>query len=193
MTSSNGNIFRVTGHLCGEFTSHRWIPLTKANDAELWCFLWSAPWINDWVINGEAGDLTRHRADYDVIVMTKHRIRSFIHVYQESTTARYQANWCMHAASNSIISGTEETEVTPNQYIYIYTYICIYTNQGDFWHVLDFPRQMSNWTIIVQRTIFDSFRYHLWTVKMSSYSWLIQASNPLWKFYSHIYIYTYYR
>ena len=23
MTSSNGNIFRVTGHLCGEFTGHR--------------------------------------------------------------------------------------------------------------------------------------------------------------------------
>ena len=34
MTSSNGNIFRVTGHLCGEFTGHRWIPLTKASDAE---------------------------------------------------------------------------------------------------------------------------------------------------------------
>ena len=43
MTSSNGNIFRVTDPLCGEFTGHRWIPLTKANDAELWCFLWSAP------------------------------------------------------------------------------------------------------------------------------------------------------
>ena len=43
MTSSNGNIFRVTGHLCGEFTSSpRWIPRTKASDAELWCFLWSA-------------------------------------------------------------------------------------------------------------------------------------------------------
>ena len=42
MTSSNGNIFRVTGHLCGEFTSPRWIPLTKASDAELWCCLWSA-------------------------------------------------------------------------------------------------------------------------------------------------------
>ena len=26
MTSSNGNIFRVTGPLCGEFTGHRWIP-----------------------------------------------------------------------------------------------------------------------------------------------------------------------
>ena len=26
-----------------KFTGHRWIPHTKANDAELWCFLWSAP------------------------------------------------------------------------------------------------------------------------------------------------------
>ena len=42
MTSSNGNIFRVTGHLCGEFTGPRWIPCTKASDAELWCFLSSA-------------------------------------------------------------------------------------------------------------------------------------------------------
>ena len=38
MTSSNGNIFRVTGPLCGKFTGHRWIPLTKASDAELWCY-----------------------------------------------------------------------------------------------------------------------------------------------------------
>ena len=42
MTSSNGNILRVTGHLCGEFTGHRWIPRSKASDAELWYFLWSA-------------------------------------------------------------------------------------------------------------------------------------------------------
>ena len=41
-TSSNGNVFSVTGPLCGEFTGHRWIPLTKASDAELWGFLWSA-------------------------------------------------------------------------------------------------------------------------------------------------------
>ena len=42
-TSSNGNIFRLTGPLCGEFTGHRWIPLTKANDLELWWFHWSKP------------------------------------------------------------------------------------------------------------------------------------------------------
>ena len=70
MTSLNGNSLRVTGPLCGEFTGHRWIPLTKASDRELWCFLWSAPWINGWVNNGEAGDLRRHRAHYDVFVMS---------------------------------------------------------------------------------------------------------------------------
>ena len=41
----------------------------KASDAELWYFLWSAPWINGWVNNREAGDLRRHRAHYDVIVV----------------------------------------------------------------------------------------------------------------------------
>ena len=39
MTSPNGNIFRVTGLLCGEFTG----PRTKASDAELWCFPWPTP------------------------------------------------------------------------------------------------------------------------------------------------------
>ena len=47
MTSPNENIFRVTDHLCGEFTGHRWILRTKASDAELWCFLWSAP---EWTV-----------------------------------------------------------------------------------------------------------------------------------------------
>ena len=68
MTLSNENIFRVTGTLCGEFTAHQWIHLKKASDAELWCFLRFAPWINGWVNNGEAGDLRCHRAQYDVIV-----------------------------------------------------------------------------------------------------------------------------
>ena len=69
MTSPNGNIFRVTGPLCGEFTGHRWIPRTKASDAELWCFLWSALWINGCENNREAGNLRGHRSHYDVIVI----------------------------------------------------------------------------------------------------------------------------
>ena len=43
MASSDGNIFSVIGLLWGEFTCHRWIPLTKESDSELWCFLWCAP------------------------------------------------------------------------------------------------------------------------------------------------------
>ena len=43
MTSSNGNIFRVTDPLRGEFTGHRLIPRTKASGEELWCFLSSVP------------------------------------------------------------------------------------------------------------------------------------------------------
>ena len=58
MTSSNGNIFRVTG--VTEFGGHRWIPRTKASDAELWSN------------NGEAGDLRRHRAHYHITVMSNH-------------------------------------------------------------------------------------------------------------------------
>ena len=70
MSSPNGNIFRVAGPLYGEFTDHRWIPRTKTSDTELWCFLWSVPSINDRVNNREAGDLRRHHAHYDVIVMS---------------------------------------------------------------------------------------------------------------------------
>ena len=61
MTSSNGNIFGVTGPLCGEFTS----PCTKASDVDLW----SVHWINVWVNNRDAGGLKHHRAHYDVIIM----------------------------------------------------------------------------------------------------------------------------
>ena len=42
MTSSNGNMFRVTGHLCGKFTGTRRLPCTKASGAEFCCFSWFA-------------------------------------------------------------------------------------------------------------------------------------------------------
>ena len=89
MTSSNGSIFRVTGPLCGEFTGNRWIPHTKASDAELCCFLPSAPWINGWVNNREAGDLRRHRAHYDVIVVLNINA-VFIFIISRTHTQYYQ-------------------------------------------------------------------------------------------------------
>ena len=68
MTSSNGNIFRVTGPLCGEFTGPGEFPtqrpVTQSFDVSLICV-----WINGWVNNREAGNLRCLRSHYDVNVM----------------------------------------------------------------------------------------------------------------------------
>ena len=68
MTLSNGNIFRVTGHLYGEFTGHRWISAQNQWRGAL-MFSLICTWINGWVNNGEAGDLRRHHDHHDVTVM----------------------------------------------------------------------------------------------------------------------------
>ena len=68
MTSSNGNIFRVTGPLCGEFTG----PVNSSHKGQ-WrgalMFFFICAWINGWVNNREAGDLRRYHGHYDVTVM----------------------------------------------------------------------------------------------------------------------------
>ena len=56
MTSSNGNIFCVTGPHKGQWRGALMFSLICA-------------WIKGWVNNSEAGDLRRHRTHYDVIVM----------------------------------------------------------------------------------------------------------------------------
>ena len=90
MTSSNGNIFRVTGHLCREFTGCRWIPRTKASDAELWCFLWSAP---EWRLSKQSWGwwFETPRTHYDVTVMTWPRYNTALYFCShEFTTLRIQ-------------------------------------------------------------------------------------------------------
>ena len=57
-----------TGPLCGEFTCHRWISLTKASDMEFWCFLWSAT-EQTFKQTIKTPDLRRHRAHYYITVM----------------------------------------------------------------------------------------------------------------------------
>ena len=70
MTKSlNDNIFRVTGPLCGGFTGHRWIPLTKESDAKRWCFfcIWTIGWVN----NLNADDFRRNHVHYDITLIRK--------------------------------------------------------------------------------------------------------------------------
>ena len=66
VTSLNGNIFRVTGLLCGEFTDHRWLPVQRPVTRSFNVFF-------DLCLNKrlrkQSGDLRRHRAHYDVPIM----------------------------------------------------------------------------------------------------------------------------
>ena len=68
MTSSSGNIFRVTGHLCGEFTGPGEFPTQRPVARSFDVFF-------DLRVNKRlskhswAGDLRRYRVHYDVIVM----------------------------------------------------------------------------------------------------------------------------
>ena len=71
MTSSNGNIFRVTGHLCREFTAQR--PVTWSFD--VFCDLRLN---NDLINNREAGDLRRYRAHYGVILILLEVVKSTV-------------------------------------------------------------------------------------------------------------------
>ena len=73
MTSSDGNIFRATGHLCGEFTGSPVNSPHKGQWRGALMFTLICARINGWVNNREAGDLTRYRAHYDVIVMLLER------------------------------------------------------------------------------------------------------------------------
>ena len=69
MTSSNGNIFRVTGRLLRGI--HR-SPVNSPHKGQ-WrgalMFSLICVWIDGWVNNREAGDLRRYRAHCDVTVM----------------------------------------------------------------------------------------------------------------------------
>ena len=68
MKSSNGNIFRVTGHLCGNSSISGEFPTQKQwHGALMFALIYAR--INGWVNNGEASDLRRHHGHYDVIVM----------------------------------------------------------------------------------------------------------------------------
>ena len=69
MTSSFGNIFRVTGPLCGEFTGHRWNLRHKGQWHGALMFSLICASTNGWVNNRGAGDWRRHRAHNDVTVM----------------------------------------------------------------------------------------------------------------------------
>ena len=96
MTLSNGNIFRVTGHLCGKI--HR-SPVNSPHKGQ-WrgalMFSLICVWINDWVNNREAGDLRRYQAHYDVIIMVSRMVPNSTVVLQDSPRCHYKCYSMLH-------------------------------------------------------------------------------------------------
>ena len=78
MTSANGNIFRVTGHLCGKLTGPGEFPAQRPVTRSFDVFFDLCP-INGWVNNRETGDLIRYRAHYDVSVMMDRLLVDYLH------------------------------------------------------------------------------------------------------------------
>ena len=95
MTSSNGNIFRFTGHLCGEFTGH----LVNSSHKGQWrgALMFSLIFarINRWVNIREAGDVRRHRAHYDVIVIAFRGLGLMNHgaLWNEASFSLFRRQW----------------------------------------------------------------------------------------------------
>ena len=74
ITSSNGNIFRVTGPLSGELIGDRLIPPQQHwRGAFMFSLIYA--WANGFVNNRDAGDPRLRRAHCDVTVMTKNIVR----------------------------------------------------------------------------------------------------------------------
>ena len=102
-----------------------------------WALMFSliCVWINGWVNNGEAGDLKRHRAHYDVIVMWVHgSIRNDNTTKTKQTTTNRFAykraifvsmvcckteshKLCVHSLCDSVLRQTIETNIA-----------CLYAN-----------------------------------------------------------------
>ena len=58
-------------------------------------------WINGWVNNGDAGDLRRHRAHYDVIVMDTH-VTSPLDTGGPVWRCRWQEVWVTHRVLSNV-------------------------------------------------------------------------------------------
>ena len=110
-----------------EFTAHRWIPLTKASDAELWCFLWSAPehTVKQTIVT--PGDLRRNRTHYDIIVMAmdvdvpvSRDIYIYIYIYIVIVESAW---WLLISNHHDVIRPDNSHRVYPN----FMACVCIFT------------------------------------------------------------------
>ena len=138
ITSSNWNVFHVTGHLCGEFTGQRWIFPHKGQWRGALMFSFICAWINGWVNNGESGDLRRHRDHYDVTVMVSGRRHDRRRAHCEIQTSNYHLEW-YNLESN--VTMRRKSNYTHTQWIpqmwFLFVLYCVFfiLGTGQFVHI----------------------------------------------------------
>ena len=99
MTSSNGNFCAGNSPVTGEFPAQR--PVTRSFDVLFDLRLY---YINAWVHNREAGDLRRHRAHYDVIVMETVSIAGSVFFMTSWQDSPIYTKWsCVHRKQACIL------------------------------------------------------------------------------------------
>ena len=83
ISRGHDDIFRVGVPLRGETTGQRWLPLAKASDAGLWCFLWCVP------------KCTTEQTSHQWIPRTKPLTRSFYIFFDLRLNKRLsKQSWC---------------------------------------------------------------------------------------------------
>ena len=136
MTSLNRNIFCVDGHLCGKFTGPRWIPRTKASDAELSCFLWSASEKTieskscGWWFGTPSRPLWRRCND---TYTDGYHIQSLAYIFGnllirllENNKRKFPSNVSYHENPVSYYYWACDTVSCVYIYIYMHLYMCVY-------------------------------------------------------------------
>ena len=119
MTSSNGNILRVTGTLWGNHRS----PVHSPHKSQ-WCgalmFSFICTWTNGWANNRDDGDLRHHGAHYDVIVMGNVASRKFHTCYiydmlqktsRKDIITYNHLMYCLLQSSAPIVKGIRESPI----------------------------------------------------------------------------------
>ena len=164
MMSSNGNIFRVTGPLCWEFPGHWWIPLTKASDAELWCFLWSVPEKKRSSKQSRRRYLRPRRAHYDVTVMPR------------NVPAVFLGNHWSRQLPVALSAPNHYSELDPPKF----------TSKNLIWNSNISIRKKCIWNCYLQKSDFLFMSRFVYASIYDSHNWNISSDFPLWETSHHM-------
>ena len=171
MTSSNGNIFRVTGHFCAKFTGFR-----KFHHKGQWrgalMFSLICISIDSWLNNREAGDLRCHYA-VTVMVESLNLLTSSLHISHDI--------WCMlQVWRRGILKGRMYSMTREKMYCWLPNSVQAFTNDLNVAHFCH-----NQWNLILSMQLISTITKYTTTNNFgynSHYSSWINHANVSWNY-----------